>query len=74
MQIIIYNQDNGIPAIIAPSPEALLFMTIEQIANKDVPAGKPYKIINSEELPIDTPQEAWIVNDSDLTDGFGGTL
>lgn len=40
MKIIFKNQDNSI-GIITPSDEALSFATIEQIAEKDVPA--PYK-------------------------------
>ena len=44
---IIYKQDNGIIAIIIPASKALETMTIEEIALKDVPTGKPYKIINA---------------------------
>ncbi len=40
MKIVFKNQDNSI-GIITPSDEALSFATIEQIAEKDVPA--PYK-------------------------------
>ena len=40
MKIIFKNEDNSI-GIITPSSEALSFATIEQIAEKDVPA--PYK-------------------------------
>ena len=40
MKIIFKNQDNSI-GIITPTDEALSFATIEQIAEKDVPA--PYK-------------------------------
>jgi hypothetical protein len=39
-QVIIYNQDNGIPAVVVPTPEALEVMTLQQIGVKDVPAGK----------------------------------
>jgi hypothetical protein len=60
MNRIIYNQDNGVAAIIIPSPEALKTMTIEEIAAKDVPAGKPYQIIDASELPSDrTFRGAW---------------
>jgi hypothetical protein len=39
MKRIIYkNTDNSV-SIIVPAPEALKFMTIEQIAVKDVPTG-----------------------------------
>lgn len=70
-QVIIYNQDNGIPAVIMPAPEALDRYGIEAIAIKDVPAGKPFKIMDVSELPQDVPQEEWIVDDADLTDGVG---
>ena len=71
MQVIIYNQDNGIPAILVPTQEALQQHGIMAIAIKDVPAGKPFKIIDASELP-DAPQGAWEVDNADLTDGVGG--
>jgi len=71
-QVIIYNQDNGIPAILVPTPDCLQSHKIQEIAIKDVPAGKPFKIIDASELPQDVPQEAWVVDDADLTDGVGG--
>jgi hypothetical protein len=56
---IIYPTDDGV-AIIIPSPEALEIMTIEEIAAKDVPAGKPFKIVNTEDVPSDrTFRNAW---------------
>jgi len=70
-QVIIYNQDNGVPAIVMPTQEALDQYGIMAIAIKDTPAGKPFKIINASELP-DAPQEVWSVDDADLTDGIGG--
>ena len=71
MQVIIYNQDNGIPAVMTPAPECLQNHTILEIAVKDVPAGKPFKIVDAADLP-DAPQEAWVIDDADLTDGVGG--
>jgi hypothetical protein len=71
-QVIIYNQDNGIPAVVMPTPEALQQHGIQAIAIKDVPAGKPFKILNASELPADVPQEAWRIDDALLTDGVGG--
>ena len=71
-QVIIYNQDNGIPAVVMPTQEALEQYGIMAIAIKDVPFGKPFKIINASDLPQDIPQEAWVVDDKDLTDGVGG--
>jgi hypothetical protein len=59
-QRIIYPTDEGGVAIVIPSPEALETMTIEEIAAKDVPAGKPFKIINIEDVPPDrTFRNAW---------------
>ena len=55
-QRIIYPTDDGV-AIIIPADCGL---TIEQIAAKDVPQGKPYKIINAEDQPTDrTFRNAW---------------
>ena len=72
MQVVIFKQDNGVAAIIRPTQEALAVYGIEAIAQKDVPAGKPYKIIDAIELPADRSQRnAWTVNDADLTDGVG---
>ena len=71
-QVIIYNQDNGIPAVVMPTEEALDLHGIMAIAIKDVPAGKPFKIVDAADLPQDVPQEAWVVDDADLTDGIGG--
>ena len=70
-QVIIYNQDNGIPAVMTPTQEALDKYGIMAIAIKDVPAGRPFKIVDAADLP-DAPQETWTVDDADLTDGIGG--
>ena len=60
MQRIIYPTDEGGVAIVIPSPEALETMTIEQIAAKDVPAGKSFKIVDVSDIPLDrTFRNAW---------------
>ena len=57
-QRIIYPTDDGGVAIIVPAPECGL--TIEEIAAKDVPAGKDFKIIDVEDVPTDrTFRNAW---------------
>jgi hypothetical protein len=71
-QVIIYNQDNGIPAVVMPTQEALNTYGILAVAIKDVPAGKRFAIIDASELPTDIPQEAWVVDEEHLTDGVGG--
>ena len=59
-QRIIYPTDDGGVAIVIPAPEALETMTVEEIAAKDVPAGKPYKIIDTADVPTDrTFRAAW---------------
>jgi hypothetical protein len=60
MNRIIYPNDNGGVSIIVPAPEALETMTIEEIAAKDVPAGKPFKIVDVSDIPSDrTFRNAW---------------
>jgi hypothetical protein len=55
---IIYPTDEGGVAVIIPAPECGL--TIEEIAAKDVPAGKPFKIIDTADVPTDrTFRNAW---------------
>ena len=73
MNRIIYNQDNGVVAVIIPTPEALEQHSIQSIAIKDVPAGKPFKLVDASDIPADrTDRDAWTVDDADLTDGIGG--
>jgi len=55
---VIYPTDDGGVAIIVPAVECGL--TIEQIAAKDVPAGKEYKIVDVSDIPTDrTFRNAW---------------
>ena len=56
-QRIIYPTDDGV-AIVVPSLNCGL--TIEEIAVKDVPQGKPYKIVDVADIPTDrTFRNAW---------------
>jgi hypothetical protein len=55
-----------------PTQEALDAHGIMAIAIKDVPSGKRFKIVDASALPQDVPQEAWVIDDADLTDGVGG--
>ena len=73
MNRIIYKTDEGGVAVIIPSPNCLKEHTIEEIAAKDVPAGKPFKIVDAADIPSDrSARDAWVVNEADLTDGIGG--
>jgi len=72
-QVIIYKQDSGVVTILVPTPEALAKHSIEAIAIKDVPAGKPFKIVDATDIPADrSERDAWTVDEADLTDGVGG--
>ena len=69
---IIYQTDDGGVAIITPTQDALTFMTIDEIAKKDVPTGVKYKIVEDSEVPTDrTFRDAWEVDINILTDGEG---
>ena len=48
-QAIIYPQDNGTIALVIPTGE----LSIEDVAKKDVPAGKPYLIVDAASIPED---------------------
>ena len=55
---IIYPNDEGGVSIVVPAPDCEL--TLEQIAGKDVPAGKPYQIVDVSEIPDDRSyRNAW---------------
>jgi hypothetical protein len=57
---IVYNNDEGGISIIIPTAEWLAEHTIEELAAKDVPAGKDYHIVDVSEIPSDrTFRNAW---------------
>mgnify|MGYP003150089140 CR=1 FL=1 len=67
---IIYTQDNGVVAVIVPSPNEK--RTVDEIAKKDVPTGKKYKIVDVSEVSSDrTFRHAWEIDEDELTDGVG---
>tara|TARA_R110002050_G_scaffold283088_2_gene431278 strand:- start:228 stop:410 length:183 start_codon:yes stop_codon:yes gene_type:complete len=54
---IIYPKDTGV-AVVIPSPNWK--GTIEELAAKDVPNGKSYKIVEDSDIPSDrTFRDAW---------------
>ena len=58
-QRIIYENDEGGVSIIVPADCGL---TIEEIAAKDVPAGKAYQIVDVSDIPVDrTFRNAWVL-------------
>ena len=57
-QAIIFPKDGGGISLVMPAPECTL--TIDEIAQKDVPAGKPYLIVAYDDVPEDhTFFNAW---------------
>lgn len=69
MKRIIYKNDDGGVSVIIPADCGL---TIEEIALKDVPTGKPFKIVNTVEIPTDRElRDAWSIDEALLTDGVG---
>ena len=68
-QRIIYQNDTGGVAVLIPADCGL---TIEQIAAKDVPTGRPYQIVDVSDVPTDREwRNEWTVDAADLTDGLG---
>ena len=60
MKRIIYKTAEGGVAIIVPTLEYLETHTIEELAEKDVPAGAEFKIVNTSDIPSDrTFRDAW---------------
>tara|TARA_S200000501_G_scaffold322830_1_gene319054 strand:- start:1411 stop:1647 length:237 start_codon:yes stop_codon:yes gene_type:complete len=77
MSKIIYLQDNGIVAVLDPVLTEINTATgknwtLEEIAKKDIPTGKKYKIVEDSDIPTDRSfRDAWTVDETDLTDGVG---
>ena len=59
-QRIIYPNDEGGVSILIPTEEYLAEHTIEELAAKDVPEGKEFKIVDVADIPTDrTFRDAW---------------
>ena len=71
MKIIFKNTDNTI-GIIIPTQEVLNKYTYKQIAEKDVPSGLPYVIVEDDVIPSDrTFRNAWELAEDTVFDGVG---
>jgi len=69
MKRIVYKDGDGV-AVICPSPKWV--GTIDELAKKDVPTGKKYKIVDTSTISSDRSfRNAWEVDESKLTDGVG---
>ena len=66
---IIYKDGDGV-AVIVPAPK--WSGTVEELAKRDVPTGKKYKIVDTSTISSDrTFRNAWEVDEEQLTDGVG---
>lgn len=61
MKVIIYPQDDGKVSVVIPAPEYA--DQIEAVAYKDVPKGKPWRIIDYEDLPSRDFRDLWMWSD-----------
>jgi hypothetical protein len=60
MQRIIYKTEDGGVAVLIPTPEYLETHTIEELAEKDLPVGVVFKIVDVSDIPEDrTFRNAW---------------
>ena len=67
---IIYKTPENTVSVIAPSPH--WSGTMEELAQKDVPTGLKYKIVEDSVIPNDRSfRNAWEVDEKELTDGVG---
>jgi hypothetical protein len=67
---IIYKTPENTVSVLISSPN--WSGTIEELAQKDVPTGLKYKIVEDSVIPSDrTFRNAWEVDEADLTDGVG---
>ena len=72
-RIIYKNLDNSV-GILIPTEEVMKFATLLEVAEKDVPHGLPYWIVNTLDIPESRIfRNAWEIDESfGEPDGFGG--
>lgn len=67
MERVIYPNEAGGISVIVPTAA----LPIAEVARKDVPAGVPYKVITTDDLPPDRDfRDAWEADFSE-PDGYG---
>jgi hypothetical protein len=66
MQVIIFPQDDNRVSVVTPAPE--FADQIEAVAQKDVPAGKPWRIVDNSELPSRDSRDRWLWTEADPLD------
>ena len=62
MKKIIYTQENGVIAVVHPTDQSLVEMTIEEIAQRVVPVGiTTYSIVEDSVIPTDRSfRNSWV--------------
>ena len=88
MRIIFKTPENTV-VVLAPSPNWIgtsgkkikdltdveLPIAMEELAQKDVPTGLKYKIVETSEISSDrTFRNAWEIDEAELTDGVGANF
>ena len=63
---IVFKNDEGGVAVNTPSHPS--FLTVTEEANKIVPKGKSYLIIDASDLPDREHRDQWDIDDADLTE------
>lgn len=58
MQVILFQNDNGGVSVITPAQEYI--EQINEVAQKDVPEGKPWRIVDSNTLPSRDSRNRWL--------------
>ena len=67
---IIYRTEEGTVVVVSASQEWT--GTMEELAQKDVPTGLKYKIVEDSDIPNDRSfRNAWEVDEEELTYGVG---
>ena len=67
---IIYKTPEGTVSVMTASLE--WSGSMEELAQKDVPTGLKYKIVEDSDIPNDRSfRNAWEVDEAELTDGVG---
>jgi hypothetical protein len=67
---IIYKTPENTVSVLTPTLE--WSGTMEELAQKDVPTGLKYKIVEDSDIPSDRSfRDAWEVDEAELTDGVG---
>jgi hypothetical protein len=67
MKLIIYPNDNGGIVLLTPAPECGL--SLQEIAAKDVPSGKPWKIVDAADIPATREfRDAWTADFTEVTE------